>query len=542
MRDILNKAVTKYNSAGRGSSIFLLNEAQILIDEARSNKSPASESTFHKKFLLFLESFGRSTRVLSEVYYNVRDSGNAWVKLSDNVKVFLPELDKVREINNVTDFFDVNDSTLKIDSLVKNRLTGKKHHAITFELFGYCDYLIVFKNRTFSSKKGIHVLETTINQIKQIKRDFVASDQNRLKVESLEQQLLIKDRDLLVTEKNLKRRVYEIHNLLEISNELYSILNLKQLINSALLIIVGQVGCQKAFAFLYDSNNRKYSKRFTKGLGPLELNELEIVVEHPLVGYFEKSYKPVLVEDLRKESNLVEICDHLLSCKIELIAPIVYGDRVQGFIGCGALLSNQKFSKNEMDLLNILINIISISVSNAHTYEDVKNLSLTDAMTNLNNYRYFEDRLKEEINRGRRNNTPVSLIMIDIDHFKNYNDTLGHQAGDEALRNLGWILKNTVRDEDIVNRYGGEEFCIILPGIEKDVIQVLGERLRVKIEEYPFYKENVQPGGRITVSLGGSCFDSDADNFEDLVYKADQALYKSKNGGRNMLTVYSEDI
>ncbi len=542
MNEFVHKVLNRYNSLGWDKNLSLLNEAQVLVEEARSSRNNGANKTFHQKFLIFLESFSRATRSVSVVYYRVRNDNKSWFRLTDNSTITFPNCDKISRANDENDFYNVKEKIPGLDSLIDPRANAYKNPAISFELFGFCDYLVVFNSKEIRSQKGVRTLEKTISQIKQINKDFLLSDNSSLKIERLEQELLLKDRDLIVTEKNLKRRVYEIHNLLEISNELYSILNLKQLINSALLIIVGQVGCQKAFAFLYDSNQRKYSKRFTKGLGQMELSELEIPVDHPLVGYFEKSYKPVLVEELKKESSLKSECKKLLSNKIELIAPIVYGDRVQGFVGCGALLSDQKFSKNEMDLLNILINIISISVSNAQTYEDVKNLSLTDAMTNLNNYRYFEDRLKEEINRGKRNNTPVSLIMIDIDHFKNYNDTLGHQAGDEALRNLGWILKNTVRDEDIVNRYGGEEFCIILPGIEKDIIQVLGERLRSKIEEYPFYKENVQPGGRITVSLGGSCFSSDADNFEDLVYKADQALYKSKNAGRNILTVYSEDM
>ncbi len=542
MNEFVYKVLDRYGLLRGNKCLFLLNEAQDLISDARSVRNNGANKSFHQKFLFFLESFTKATRSVSEVYYHVRNNENIWSKLTDNSEIILPNCEQISKVNDESNFFVVDDSLLGFNNLIKNGLNGQKKHSTTFELFGYCDYLIIFNQKASRSKKSIRTLETTINQIKQINNDFLLSDQSKQKVQNLENELLLKDRDLIVTEKNLKRRVYEIHNLLEISNELYSILNLKQLINSALLIIVGQVGCQKAFAFLYDSNHRKYSKRFTKGLGQLELSEMEIAVDHPLVAFFEKSYKPVLVEELKKDKKLKKICENLLAHKIELIAPIVYGERVQGFVGCGALLSDQKFSKNEMDLLNILINIISISVSNAQTYEDVKNLSLTDAMTNLNNYRYFEDRLKEEINRGRRNNTPVSLIMIDIDHFKNYNDTLGHQAGDEALRNLGWILKNAVRDEDIVNRYGGEEFCIILPGIEKDIIQILGERLRSKIEEYPFYKENVQPGGRITVSLGGSCFSDDADNFEDLVYKADQALYKSKNAGRNILTIYSEDM
>jgi diguanylate cyclase (GGDEF)-like protein len=163
-------------------------------------------------------------------------------------------------------------------------------------------------------------------------------------------------------------------------------------------------------------------------------------------------------------------------------------------------------------------------------------------MTNLNNYRYFENRLVEEINRSRRNNTCVSLLMLDIDEFKNYNDELGHQAGDEALRTVGWILKNVVRDGDIVNRYGGEEFAIILPGMEKDLISILAERIRMKIDEHPFYKQKVQPGGSLTISLGGATFPSDADDFEMLVLKADKALYHSKKSGKNRCTIFDQSV
>ena len=536
--------VDKYHSLNWENNLRVLSESHHLVQEVRSFISNGENNeSFHNKFIFFMEGFINSSKVISDVYYHLKDdSNNTWHKVSDNGVVQIPTTSKLVQLTELNDFFIVNEDFTALDNIDDIKLKGLKKQAALFQMMDFCDYLIVFSKNTLRTHKLIRFLESLILQLKEIKKESIQHYKYRDLVDSLEKKLVTKEQNLMATEKNLKRRVYEIHNLLEISNELYAILNLKQLINSALLIIVGQVGCQKAFAFLYDSNHRKYSKRFTKGLDQVELSEMEIAVDHPLVAYFEKNHKPVLVESIKDEEALTGVCQNMNEHQIELIAPIIYSDRVQGFVGCGTLLSEQKFSKNEMDIFNILINIISISVSNAQTYEDVKNLSLTDAMTNLNNYRYFEDRLKEELNRARRNETSVSLIMLDIDHFKNYNDTLGHQAGDEALRNLGWILKNTVREEDIVNRYGGEEFCIILPGIEKEVITILGERIRQKVEEYPFYKENVQPGGRITVSLGGSCFPSDADNFEELVYKADQALYKSKNSGRNRLTVFTTDM
>lgn len=537
----INNLLNIYHSIGSGSNLRVVQEIQNLLAEIRSSSQKGDDwnKNYHKNFILFLESYNKTVNIVSEVFYHFKSESDIWYTLSSNEPIIVLETNQISSLTNVNEFYTPTSAKLLFSS---SKFDIKNSQSVLFQLNNYCDYMLIYKDKSKKSKKALNLIKDIVNQLKGINEDSELIKKNQKAISSLETELEEKGKNLVITERNLKRRVYEIHNLLEISNELYAILNLKQLINSALLIIVGQVGCQKAFAFLYDTNNRKYSNRFTKGIDQVELSDLEIAVDHPLVSYFENRPKPVLVEDLIKDTSLKPVFNSLFENQIEIIAPIIYGDRIQGIVGCGTLLSDQKFSSNEMDIFNILINIISISVSNAQTYEDVKNLSLTDSMTNLNNYRHFEERLKEEITRGIRNKTTVSLLMLDLDHFKNYNDTLGHQAGDEALRNVGFILKNAVREEDIVNRYGGEEFCIILPGIEKNVIPVLGERIRKKIEEYPFYKENVQPGGRVTVSLGGSSFPSDADNFEDLVYNADQALYKSKNSGRNRLTVFDTKL
>jgi len=226
---------------------------------------------------------------------------------------------------------------------------------------------------------------------------------------------------------------------------------------------------------------------------------------------------------------------------IFILAPIMYAERVQGIIATGEKLYATEFTQTDFELFHVLVNIISISIENSLHYEAVKNLSLTDEMTNLHNYRSFISRLKEEINRAKRNKSEISLVILDIDHFKNYNDTLGHQAGDEALREVGKVLRKTVRDEDIVSRYGGEEFCIIFPGIAKEGITNLCERIRIKIEKYKFYKEKVQPTGKLTISLGGAAFPKDASDMHTLIQKADEALYRAKHLGRNQMQIFSQD-
>lgn len=169
--------------------------------------------------------------------------------------------------------------------------------------------------------------------------------------------------------------------------------------------------------------------------------------------------------------------------------------------------------------------------------EKYKLLSVTDGLTNIYNHRYFYEKLEEEIKRAVRYKKSLSLIMVDIDYFKHYNDTHGHQAGDNVLRDIALLLKKGVRELDIVARYGGEEFCIILPETGKQVAMNLAERIRVSVPAQPFPFKETQPDGNLTISLGVATFPDDAKSSDNLVTAADSALYKAKGNGRNRVEV-----
>lgn len=170
----------------------------------------------------------------------------------------------------------------------------------------------------------------------------------------------------------------------------------------------------------------------------------------------------------------------------------------------------------------------------------LKELATTDALTGLFNRRHFETSLDLEIRRSKRLNAPVSLLMIDVDHFKNFNDTYGHQAGDEILKDISRHLRNRVRSTDIVCRFGGEEFCALLTATDKDLAHDVAEELRDRIATTPFPMENTQTGVRLTISIGVATYPNDTDSGEGLVAVADAALYKAKAGGRNRVSVHSK--
>jgi diguanylate cyclase (GGDEF)-like protein len=260
-----------------------------------------------------------------------------------------------------------------------------------------------------------------------------------------------------------------------------------------------------------------------------------------------------------------------------LLVPLVFKDEA---IGCLELVEKRyvrHFSDEERALAGTLAALAAVAIQNARLYGDVEHLAITDGLTGLYNHRYFYDRLAQDVARAQRYDLPLSLLMIDIDDFKSYNDRHGHRAGDRLLRELGRVLKVQTRQQiDLVARYGGEEFAIILPstgmagatragerlldvvnagGLATDgsgadgasvlgdpradggcgAASVVGERIRTSIEGESFGTAQSPPV--ITVSVGVATLPEHALNAEGLVDEADRALYRAKRLGKNRVEV-----
>lgn len=168
-------------------------------------------------------------------------------------------------------------------------------------------------------------------------------------------------------------------------------------------------------------------------------------------------------------------------------------------------------------------------------------LAVTDGLTQLYNHRHFYERLALEVERSGRNGSPLSLFMIDVDHFKHYNDLHGHPAGDDVLRQLARIMSSGRRANDFCARYGGEEFCVVLVDTSKLTAANLAERMREKVADHPFPHAASQPGGKLSVSIGVATCPDDARGAESLVRAADQALYRAKASGRNAVVLAVPD-
>ncbi|HSP80608.1 MAG TPA: diguanylate cyclase [Myxococcaceae bacterium] len=220
-----------------------------------------------------------------------------------------------------------------------------------------------------------------------------------------------------------------------------------------------------------------------------------------------------------------------------LSVPMVHLDTVLGVLNFRRP-EVASFAAEELELLTAVADQAATAVKNAMLHTEAVKLTMTDPLTGVPNRRHLFARLELEVARAQRFGTPLSLLMVDIDHFKKLNDSAGHRAGDEALRKVCDVLRTRVRKVDTLARYGGEEFLLVLPQVCKADACEVAEKLRRAVVESPQLVAPTQPGGRITVSIGVANIPTDASTQDTLVDCADAALYASKRGGRNRVTAY----
>ncbi len=175
-------------------------------------------------------------------------------------------------------------------------------------------------------------------------------------------------------------------------------------------------------------------------------------------------------------------------------------------------------------------------------FEKTRQETEIDDLTQLYNFRYFDKSIEREVMRASRYHTPLSLVLFDVDDFKHYNDTNGHLAGNKALRKLAGIIRNTVREVDIVARFGGEEFALLLPETNKEGAFTIADRIRQAVERAKFVNGKAQPMKRFSISGGVATLHVDATTSSTLVKKADQALYQAKARGKNQIALYIEEM
>jgi two-component system, cell cycle response regulator len=183
--------------------------------------------------------------------------------------------------------------------------------------------------------------------------------------------------------------------------------------------------------------------------------------------------------------------------------------------------------------ITFLLDQASLALDNAARYSFARDLLYIDELTGLYNYRYLDVVLERELKRSERYGSQLSVLFLDIDHFKKVNDQYGHLIGSRVLREVGILLRKSVRDVDAVIRYGGDEYTLVLVETGLDGATIVAERIRQAIEAHSFSRADGL-GIKVTVSLGYACFPDDASSKADLLELADQAMYRGKAGGKNM--------
>lgn len=338
-----------------------------------------------------------------------------------------------------------------------------------------------------------------------------------------------------------EKRLYDYGQLIEISKSLCSVLEFSTLIESILYTCMCQMRVLGAGMFVlksFDSDCFTLENNYS-GFDPDTEIEYTIPISHPMISYLCETNQAYTINELENNLDKDILLKQISSLNPSLVVPLKVKNRLNGvlLLGDRIMLDDETcyYTEYERDQIIKIASLASIAINNASLIEQ----TTTDMMTHLKLKHYFFTVLSEKLEFCTLNKMPISVLMLDIDFFKKFNDTYGHACGDFVLQKVSRTIFESIRGQDLAGRYGGEEFVVMLYNTDADAAMMVAERIRKNIAEEELHYEGNNMS--LTISIGVSVFDVDKPvSAKELVEMADRALYQSKANGRNRVTLSDE--
>ncbi len=303
------------------------------------------------------------------------------------------------------------------------------------------------------------------------------------------------------------------------------------------------LNAEQGSLMMFDDEKEELSVMAMTGVSPALYSLFSKKMGEGIAGRVCQSRSALLVKDIAEDERIPYSPRSRYKTPSFLSVPLIKNEDPIGVVSIADKVDGRRFTEEDLSLLMAMGSFLTMAIERSHlhtTTEILKEISITDSLTGLLNRRYFFERLTEEIERTKRHGLPTCLIMIDIDDFKVVNDSHGHLVGDEVLKWLSQLLRNTIRNIDVASRYGGEEFTVILPNTKTVDARIIADRICTAIEEKSRFQKKVPQLNLLTVSVGLASFPDDADSIHELIKHTDEALYRAKNHGKNRVVVYKD--
>jgi len=371
-----------------------------------------------------------------------------------------------------------------------------------------------------------------------LKKSSLKKDHLRIVSQDLQEKLnILKDQNSreLSNTAALQEKIRRYNNLKKIIEEVNQNLSLEAIANQLAEASFVVIGAHKGICILYLVDTQSQ----TLSLFKAKKEDEKLIIKAKEGDIFDlwvlKHTSPLFIEEIKKDFRFdlekLKSEIYLRPFSSLISSPLISDHRFLGLLRLDNPVPNF-YAQDDLRFLVAICDLGAVALENGKLFQETQDLAIHDGLTSLFTKGYFLERLKEEYKRSIRQNTAISLLMLDIDYFKKYNDKFGHTAGDIVLKNLSQNIVGFLGDlRPIISRFGGEEFCIILPHVDKKEACKIAEELRADIEKKKIILRRQETN--ITISIGVANFPLDVRDDDELLLKADKAMYKAKQKGRN---------